>query len=169
MEENFYNWLRYWYPRGSAIHFIEDGYLVSPGLYNPHMAEFNDLPDYHCLVFLSEPGMGKTSALSNEKLKIDETIKQIGNTSIWLDLRSYGSEDRLANDLFGASEFRAWEQGASVLYLFLDSVDECLLQIETLVTLLIDKLKQCPLERLHLRLICRGASWPPFLESELIK
>lgn len=86
-----------------------------------------------------------------------------------MDLRSFGSEDRLFNTLFGSPEFEQWRNGNYVLHLFLDSLDECLLRIDNVAALLADELPKQPFERLRLRIACRTAPWPMILERSLLQ
>ena len=86
---------------------------------------------------------------------------------MWLNLRSCGSEQRLVEKLFGDREFASWVQGDHRLHLFLDSLDECLLRVDTVAPILVDKLQDCPVERLSLRVACRTAEWPMLLEEGL--
>ncbi|WP_447598643.1 NACHT domain-containing protein [Nitrospira sp. Nam80] len=83
------------------------------------------------------------------------------------DLRSYGSEDRLVKDLFHSQSFAEWRNSGESLQLFLDSLDECLMRIDTLSALLLNELRKCPVDRLFLRIACRTAEWPNSLESGL--
>ena len=53
------------------------------------------------------------------------------------------------------------------MHLFLDSLDECLLRIDTIVAFLPEELKKLPVDRLSLRIACRTAVWPLLLEEEL--
>lgn len=162
-----YNWQRYWRPRGARIRFSEDGFLYGPGQYNPHILPFEKIADSRCLVLLGEPGIGKSTAMKAEEDAVDERILAEGGQVLRVDLRSYGSEDRLVRRLFENDIFRAWVGGERDLHLFLDSLDECLLEIKKLSSLLVDELKNHPVERLVLRVACRTEDWPPGLEDGL--
>jgi predicted NACHT family NTPase len=113
--------------------------------------------------------MGKSRALEAERGTIEARVREGGGESFWLDLRSYGSEDRLIRDLFQSPTFLSWLEGTHHLHLFLDSTDECLIRMETLASLLVDELNKYPVQRLHLRIVCRPAEWPTLLEEGLIK
>lgn len=86
---------------------------------------------------------------------------------MWLDLHDIGSESQLYRWLFDAAEFNAWRTGTDDLYLFLDSFDECRLQINMLHAMLLREFQRCPIERLHVRVACRVADWPPAFEHGL--
>lgn len=79
------------------------------------------------------------------------------------------SEDRLINKLFGSREFATWLEGNHRLHIFLDSLDECLLRVDTVAALLVDELRNCPIERLSLRIGCRTAEWPTSLLENSLK
>jgi hypothetical protein len=122
------------------------------------------------LVLLGEPGIGKTKtveSIESEQETIPPKIQQEGGKAIFLDLRQFGSETRLIQNLFENPTFVFWAKDKNQLHLFLDSLDECLLRIDTLAALLIDELKKYPVERLYLRITCRTADWPSGLESGL--
>ena len=120
-----------------------------------------------CLALLGEPGIGKTHAMQAERKDIDTKIEGEGGHTLWLDLRSYGSEDRLLRNLFESIAFASWGKGKHRLHVFLDSLDECLLRIDNLAALLVDEFRKYPVERLCLRIACRTADWPSGLENEL--
>ncbi len=56
-----------------------------------------------------------------------------------------------------------------MLDLFLDSLDECLLRVDTLAAMLPEALEVLPVDRLRVRVACRTGDWPQTLESGLIK
>jgi predicted NACHT family NTPase len=69
--------------------------------------------------------------------------------------------------IFQAPIFQAWLTGTHELHLFLDSLDECLLRIDTVANLLVDEFSKYPVARLNLRIACRTAEWPSGLERGL--
>ncbi|MGH9846949.1 MAG: NACHT domain-containing protein, partial [Blastocatellia bacterium] len=171
MATKYFQWQRYWRPRGSSLLYGESGFLFSPGGYNPDSLPFERIANSPCLVLLGEPGMGKSHAIKAEREGIDEKAKLLGDDVLWLDLRAYGSEDRLVNDLFKSPIFQTWIGGTHKLHIFLDSFDECQIAIKPLASLLADELEkhQPQAERLILRIACRTADWPDLLETALYK
>ena len=164
-----YNWKRYWCPREGEFILSSEGFLQDPGenhLFNPDLVTIEEISAIPCLILLGEPGIGKSSTMQVEKEAIDIKIHEKGDKALWIDLRSYGSEDRLLKDLFDNEIFLSWNKGDQRLYIFMDSLDECLLRISNLATLLIDKIKGYPIDRLYLRIASRTADWPIFLEKE---
>lgn len=174
MSNQIYNWKRFWCPRTGSFNLSDGGYLVDPDsewghLCNPDVVPFESIAMLQCLVLLGEPGIGKTHAMQTAQNVIFNKIKEKGEQILCFDLRSYGSEDRLVRNLFENTTFLSWKEGKHRLHVFLDSLDECLLRIDTLATLLIDELKKYPIKRLSLRIACRTADWPNSLEDGLIQ
>ncbi|HKP52598.1 MAG TPA: hypothetical protein VJ183_08090 [Chloroflexia bacterium] len=169
-----YNWKRYWFPRGKSINLSDRGYLTNPvseSEYsynpNPNLVLFEAISHIPCLVLLGEPGIGKTRTIRDEYEATKSKIEESGNQVLWFDLRQYSSDVRLARDLFENTIFTSWLMGEHSLYIFLDSLDECLLRVDTVAQLLVDELQKYPVQRLHLRISCRTAELPMLLENGL--
>jgi hypothetical protein len=163
-------WKRFWCRREDSYSLGDRGFLSDPDgehgeLLNPHLVTFDQLQAIPCLALLGEPGIGKSWSLSADLNAFLQQSPQM--PTIHLDLRGYGSEDRLYRALFEDSRFLQWVEGEHDLHLYLDSLDECLLRIDNVAALLADELPTRPLSRLKLRIACRTASWPPLLENAL--
>lgn len=174
MLNQIYNWKRFWCPRTGSFDLSDGGYLADPDsewghFYNSDVKSFESITTIPCLVLLGEPGIGKTHAIQTAQSAVYDKIKEMGDQILWLDLRSYGSEDRLIRNLFGNPTFLSWARGNHRLHVFLDSLDECLLRIDTLAALLVDEFKKYPVDRMYLRIACRTADWPNSLEDGLIQ
>ncbi len=174
MPSQVYKWKRFWCPRSGSINLADGGYLYDPDAewgkaYNPDLVTFETISHLLCLALLGEPGIGKTQVLEAERSEIVSKVQEQGDQVLFLDLRSYGSEDRLVRSLFDSPEFKAWQAGTHQLHIFLDSFDECLLRVDTLATLLVDEFKRYRnlVHRLCLRITCRTAVWQPVLEEGL--
>lgn len=169
--ENYY-WKRFWCPRDGNLNLHDGGYLVDPdGQYGRHwnadLRPFGSIADLSCLVMLGEPGMGKTSTMRSERRAIDVSVRADGGDTLWLDLRSCGSEYQLVRKLFESEKIESWLADDYHLHVFLDSLDECRLRVENVAALLADELKGVPVRRLSLRVGCRTAEWPKTLEDGL--
>jgi predicted NACHT family NTPase len=147
----------------------DGGYLCDPDgewdkAYNPELVSLKAIADIPCLILLGEPGIGKSHAI-----KEAVETKTYEQDPLVLDLHSYGSEDRLIKNLFESSQFRAWVEGNHLLYVFLDSLDECLLRIDNVTALLAEEFRryQDKANRLFLRIICRSAVWQSTFEEQL--
>jgi predicted NACHT family NTPase len=172
MAEQVYDWKRFWCPRSSQINPDNRGYLTDPeseyGKYaNPELVGLEVIADIPCLVLLGEPGIGKSQELINLK---NHTTKNLDsdNKILELNLRSCTS---LKEDLFKDEQFITWEKGTHRLYLFLDSLDEGLLQTQNIATQLVDTFTKDQyrdkLSRLYIRIACRTAVFPNILEEGL--
>ncbi|UAY70223.1 NACHT domain-containing protein [Bacillus paralicheniformis] len=164
-----YSWKRFWCSRSGIINLTSEGFLYNPeskwgNIYNPEVVSFQSISHLPCLVLLGEPGIGKTYTMKKEQQPYIDN-----EATLILDLRAIGSEFSLYRNLFDHSTFKDWLQGNHNLYLFLDGLDECLLRIDSIANLFIEELRKCPVERLYLRIACRTADWPNFLERELIQ
>jgi predicted NACHT family NTPase len=152
----------------------DGGYLDDPDAEwgrcsNPDVVPFETIASFPCLGLLGEPGIGKTRTMQTQRTAIDTQVEEEGGQTLWLDLRSYGSEERLIRDLFGNSTFCAWTNWTFRLHIFLDSLDECLLRINAVATILVEEFQKYStlLDRLSLRIACRTADWPSTLEEGL--
>lgn len=166
-----YIWKRFWCPRTGNL-ALDEGYLLDPEakwgeVYNPDVKSFDTIGQTPCLVLLGEPGIGKSTAMREAFERVSAAATGAETKSLWFDLRAYGSEDRLVQDLFGSALFTGWATGSHRLQVFIDSLDECLLRIDNVGTLLGDELKEQPIQRLGLRIACRTAEWPSSLEQAL--
>jgi hypothetical protein len=176
MSEQIYDWKRFWCPRSGHMILDERGYLLDPelkfkwGHHNSDLVGSEAIADVPCLALLGEPGIGKSQAMKDLKNHTEKAIE--GNHKILeLNLHSYSSEDRLIRNLFESTTFTDWRDGTHRLYVFLDSLDEGLLRIETLATLLVEEFGKDEyhnkLDRLYLRIACRTAVFPKLLEKGL--
>ena len=166
-----YQWKRFWHPRGEQPCLDGSGFLFDPESevgrdVSPRTRSFDSLAPASCLALLGEPGSGKSIALQAD-LSAVETGRSFDDLVLFKDLSSYGSEDRLIQDVFCGETFDLWREGGGRLHLFLDSLDECLLRIEHVAALLADQLQGLPHERLRLRVASRTAEWPPLLDRVL--
>jgi hypothetical protein len=174
MATQLYDWKRFWCLREDTINLSDGGYLVDPEtatekLYNPRLVSSDDLREKTCVILLGEPGTGKTHSIAEMQTHDQETSKETGHQVLTFDLRAYGSEDRLVRDIFCNDVIKSWTGGSGVLHLYLDSLDECLLRIDSLAALLGQELAKLPVDRLKLRIACRTAEWPKLLEVDLVK
>ncbi len=127
MPNQTYAWRRFWCPRETDINLTYDGYLPDPEsewerALNPRVVAFDVIADIPCLGLLGEPGIGKSHAMQIEKATIDARIQSQGDQTLWINLRSYGSESRLIHNLFEGPTFTSWREANYRLHIFLDSL-----------------------------------------------
>ena len=171
--QNYYDWSRFWVQRGAKVDLI-DGFFHEPYSFvqqkSPlEVAKLEDLViKIPCLVLLGEPGMGKTTELKREKRKIEDQIRAQGDEIIYFDLRDFQDASYLFNSLQNDPVLKNWLNATNKLHLFFDSLDEALININTLSTALIRELSKLPVERLMFRVACRTSEWPSVLEAGLM-
>ena len=157
--------------RDGKFSLSDNGFLSDPdGDYghflNPEITSFDSLTDCRCLVLLGEPGIGKSTEIER-MVKVEEARVGGEGEVLYFRLRDYQTDLFLNQEIFENASMKRFESGTHALYLFLDDLDEGLLSVTTLATLLNSRLKKLPVERLYLRIACRTAEWPPVLEKAL--
>ena len=175
MQNLVYPWKRYWYPPGEDINLGDDGFLLDPtsehAKYFPGKAfSFESIAQTPCLVLLGEPGSGKTNAIKMEFEQVGRELSSTVNLVLKFDLGYFASEDSLVRTVFENDQIKNWLAGQHTLHLFLDSLDEGLLRIDTISRVLRTGLESLPtesLQRLRLRIASRQWDWPESLETDL--
>ncbi len=167
-----FDWTRFWVARDGHLVLDDDGFLADPeGKYgaflNPSALTFEAVSSRRCAVLLGEPGIGKTTEL--ERVNCQGVSAPAVTQVLELNLNDYSSDSSLVHDLFDSPEFQAWINGSHELLLSLDSLDECMLRVETVANLLSSRLGRYPMDRLWLRIACRTAVWPQSLEQTLAR
>ncbi len=161
-----YDWTRFWCIREGSM-MLGRGYLYVLKGYTKDVINFDQITHIPCLALLGEPGIGKSHAIEVETDKLRRKIESDTTQQLLsFNLRSYSSDINLIQDIFDNEKFKAWLSSSIKLHLFLDSLDEGLLRVDTLAALLADKFKNLPIQRLHLRIACRTAEWPSSLELQ---
>jgi hypothetical protein len=165
-------WKRFWCPRGGNFVIGDSGFLFDPeseygSSLNAAVVPFDQIAPYPCLVLLGEPGIGKTTALEEQRAIAQAETASPGERVLYKDLKRYQTDAALVRSLFEDPCLRAWQEGSGILQLFLDSFDECLSQIQPLAAMLADELVRLPVKRLRLRIASRTAVWPKLLEEAL--
>src|SRR5665213_2980128 len=133
---------RFWLPRGAAPDLSDNGFLVNPesgySIFTTALARpleaFEDIP---ALGLLGEPGMGKSTVLNQEALRLETSARQSGDRFLHVDLAACGTDVLVCKRIFESNEFRAWKETKTRLHLLLDGFDTCLRYVKTLVALLL--------------------------------
>jgi hypothetical protein len=158
-----YDWQRFWIPQTGVLDLSDAGFLPDPvDHFGPDaLRSLSDLQGYRALALLGEPGIGKSSELKREHDRICAITGDARPQTIYVDLKVSSSEEALRRRIFEAPAFMAWKAGTGQLILYLDSLDEAMLRIETLANLLTEELFQTiTSDRLSIRIACRTAVWP---------
>jgi Cdc6-like AAA superfamily ATPase len=142
-----YPWKRFWCPRDGAMNLSDGGFLYDPDgkhaeSIQPDVVPFEKISHQPCLALLGEPGIGKSTVMEELRDTVEASLRPSQNQFLYINLSEYGNESRLIQDLFGSSEFMEWKRGSHVLHLFLDSLDECKIQIPQVATLLGNRFRQ---------------------------
>ncbi len=160
-------WKRFWCPREGRLVFDAHGFLLDPEQQGrtriTDAASFEEIRNIPCLLLVGEPGMGKSHVI--EQLGSEKpTDRQFVERVLLTDLRFHRNPQ---TDIFQHPAFQEWIKGACRLRLFIDSLDEC--AEKDFARQLVGKLREGHIKNLWLRIACRTAELPPFLEDELRK
>lgn len=176
ISKQIYSWKRFWYPQSGNINFDHDGFVCDPDEIsigktgNPDLVTFESISKIPCLVFLGEAGIGKTKAVKKAYETLEAELKlKPKDKCLWINLGDYESDRDLCEALFKNEIFQQWLHGCNKLHIFLDSLDEGLLSIKSLVRLLkreLDKIQKFPCSCLFLRITCRTADWSTSLQEK---
>ena len=152
-------WHRFRSDPSASVALTTAGYLLDPegtsllgAPPNPAAVPFETLDARPGLVLLGEPGIGKSAEMGPLAAQ-----PPAGDAVLFFHLRDYQTDLLLRDDIFGHPDFQTWARGEGELTLFLDGLDEGLLSIKQLATLLPAQLRRFPIARLRLRLACRTA------------
>lgn len=169
-----YNWKRFWYPLGSDVKLTDYGFLSDPEsdwgmISNPEAVSLSSLSNIQCLILLGEPGIGKSYSLLREYEDFELQAQVSGDLPIWIDLAGYSSEERLIRKLSDDPTFKNLFKTNNNIFIFLDSLDECTIPLKSVGSILVEELKDLPLDRLYLRIACRFSEWEDFFGDDLRK
>jgi hypothetical protein len=164
MDRNIrYDWQRFWIPHIGVLDLSDARFLSDPvsDHFGPDVLRpLSELQGYRALALLGEPGIGKSSELKREHERISALAEDARPQSIYVDLKVGSSEEALRRRVFEAPAFAAWKAGAGHLILHLDSLDEAMLRVETLASLLAEELQSVPSDRFSIRIAYRTAVVP---------
>ncbi len=169
-EQQIYDWKRFWCPASGTYRFDDLGFLMDPDApysqyYNLTALTFDEISNLPCIALFGEPGIGKTRVLIEEYENYTNTDQ---SHAVWIDLSLFSTDSGFLSALQTHPQILHWlNNGTSELVLFLDSLDEGLLNVKTMAKLLISCLVNWPFNRLKLRISCRTSDWPAFLDVEL--
>jgi hypothetical protein len=157
-----YNWKRFWCINTGNIRLDYGGFLEDPESeygHNPDVVPFNSISHIPCLVLLGEPGIGKTTAINQAFSELKTELETSEDDCLFFNLGDFDSNQDLLNGIFQSDKFIKWLNGNYKLHLFLDSLDEGLLSVTTIIRFLCKHIDNVPVERLYFRITCRTSVW----------
>ena len=160
---------RFWYPSGTVPNLSDEGFLTNPaGEYgrflNPNLWSLDHFDSEPILLLLGEPGAGKSTDLKRAYSRV-ATDAELG-LSHWVNLGTIGSDSGL-RQIFQSPIIKSWLCGSQHLTLFLDSLDESLVNTRLAVSVLLEEIEKLPVDRLKLRVTCRSAELPSGVAESL--
>ena len=163
---------RFWAPHSHRPKLNPSGFLAESfslsgfegggGVADKKLKATSELEDVQGLVLLGPPGSGKSIELA--RLHRESAN---GPLTLKVELNTIADAEDLRRQLTQHDSFEAWQQNRADLKLYLDSIDEGILSIENLATVLRAALRDGPGDRIQIRVTCRAADWPEGLEKEL--
>ncbi|KAA3602017.1 MAG: hypothetical protein DWQ06_07325 [Calditrichaeota bacterium] len=167
VNEKKYNWKRYFIKRGEQLPLTQEGFLQDISfldIYNigKNLKSTEEIQEFHSLIILGEPGIGKSTILKEMYSKLGEKNKLL------VDLNGISEKSELKEELFESSSFKDFLVSDYKLHIFLDSFDECLLEIKTLVNFVkkqLDKLDSALSNKIFFRIACRTFDWEKQCQS----
>ncbi len=170
-----YNWKRFWVKRDGTYLYDLDGFLFDPESDNSKyqyqdVYSFEYIKAYPCLILLGEPGIGKSTVIEQEFESLNKQLKNEVDNVIYYNLKDYGDENRLINELFKSPQLSDWIKSENKLTIFIDSFDECHAEIPKLHNIFkrqFNNIKDYS-KRLNIRIGCRTGAWPESLSSFFI-
>jgi len=167
-------WKRFWCPPEGVLRLDDNGYLSDPedqyaAYFSSDVRSYEEIRDIRCLILLGEPGIGKSQTIEDEILNLRRDLDGTNDHLIALNLKDFNSEDRLWASLFESEGWSKFRQADHRLHLYLDSLDEVRIRIHNVQNTILRGLRESPVERLFLRIVCRTSEWPSTFLNELSK
>ncbi|PAY17443.1 hypothetical protein CKO51_21240 [Rhodopirellula sp. SM50] len=166
-----YDWKRFWHPSNSKVHLGDRGFLSDPdteygNVLNPDVLTLDVCADAHFIAMLGEPGIGKSHEfrLALEAARLGASDEDL---VVFFDLNGCDSGTALIEQVFRSEKVQAWEAGTGIYTLFLDSLDEGILDVPQLTTILAREIRewQALSGRFRIRIACRTRDWGQSLEQ----
>jgi hypothetical protein len=154
---------RFWYATGVTPNLGDNGFLSDPEneyakYFNPGLKPLQAFSAERSILLLGEPGLGKSTDILREFERVRSAALS-GVRAFLIDLALIGSSADLQSALC-APEITDSLKSSGEVVLFLDGLDECLLNVRVAVPLLLDVLKRWPPKKVRVRISCRAAELP---------
>ena len=164
------HWTRFVAPLGTDVALDEFGFLIDPdtvwGQQNNMLVPIDRLAPYAFVALLGVPGIGKSTMLRDEYETCARRLSgDVQASTLWFDLSSFSTDSHLVDTIFRSDQFLAHRRDNKRLFLYLDSLDECQLNIKSVAKLLVRELESSSWSELCIRISCRTAVWPLILDK----
>jgi hypothetical protein len=168
-------WKRFWCEIQGTVGFDDNGFMIDPEAdyahyYHTGVKTYDEISEKTCLILLGEAGIGKTYVIEEIVKNIASSISAESPFLFYFNLNEYGDENRLIADVFEAEDFKRACQDNKEILLFLDSFDECAIEIPKLATIFrkyLDRLSHYQ-NKMKIRIGCRTGRFPALLEQKCI-
>ncbi len=187
-----YPWQRRWLIKENSYKYDYQGFvsLKSHSWNDPDQEigfALSDLAHVQCAVLLGAPGIGKSTELRKE-VELEVAEEQSTFKVYIPPLNTRSSEDSILKLLTNNAKIKSWLLTTGRLYLYLDGLDEALLNINTIFDVITDWLEEnkeafginnrevqrtideeesSDKRSLFLRISCRSAIWRKVYEEKL--
>ena len=158
-------WRRYWVSPTARLSAGHDGrgFLDDPEdelgcALNPNVHRLRDLLERPCLVLSGQPGIGKTTEIEELATNSAEWLRP-NERLIKLTGRLLHSPEELRRKTIESPLWKSTIADQGEVRLLIDGVDEALRRMSALVLDLVELLKEQPLDRVRIILVCRAAEW----------
>lgn len=140
-----YKWQRFWRVNTGNFRFDYGEFLEDPEsehghIINPDVVPFSAISHIPCLVLLGEPGIGKTTAITQAFRELEQELETSKDDCLFFNLGKPRLEKYLDDELFSNQKVIKWINGNHKLHLFLDSLDEGSLSTNELPLILKDEI-----------------------------
>jgi hypothetical protein len=171
--QQHYDWERFWVDSRVRSQIGADDFFQDPRAEptwlrpNIDAVNLNEASSASCLILLGEPGLGKSQAVKDAVRELAESPERPLHQMV--DLGVYSDPGSVRAKLIEGEPWEKWLTEGRTFHLFLDSVDEAMLQFSGVGDFLIEELRTASgsLSNLRLRVACRSADWTSGLADGL--
>jgi len=168
-----YDWERFWVNSRARSQISADDFFGDPRAEptwlrpNVDAVNLNEASSAPCLILLGEPGLGKSQAVKDAVRNLGASPDRPLHLSV--DLGVYSDPASIRARLIEGEQWEKWVTEDRTFHLFLDSVDEAMLQFAGIGDFLIEEFRAASgsLANLRLRIVCRSADWTSGLTDGL--
>lgn len=161
-----YPWKRFWRKLDGSVSLGDRGYLSNPDgeygeLLNPDIVALDSQMGKAFVAMLGEPGMGKSQEFNAAYCKDEEASRDTDDLIHFFCLSGCDNSQALQVEAFRNDEVTRWKDGNGTYTLYLDSLDEGILEVSNLASIIAREMKRMRpfAERFRLRIACRSTDF----------